>query len=80
VRVRKTASLTAEKVKQVVGDYLADGRREDRDGESVKISCNAMLRNAAALFSKQMLAEYQNTGLALSNLPLVSCISILRIS
>ena len=59
VRVRKTANLTAEKVKQVVGDYLADGRREDRDGESVKISCNAMLRNAAALFSKQILAEYQ---------------------
>ena len=69
-----------EKVKQFVVDYLADGRKEGRHAESVKVSCNAMLRNSAALFSKQMLAEYQNTGLALSNLPLVSCISILRIS
>lgn len=67
VRVNRIANLTTEKVKLFVGDYLADGRKEGRDGESVKVSCNAVLRNAAALFSKQMLAEYQSAGLALVN-------------
>ena len=67
VNVRQLSNLTAEKVKCFVGDYLAEGRNECRDEGSVKISCNAILRNAGALFSKQMLGEFQSAGLSLVN-------------
>jgi integrase len=67
LNIRKLSNLTAEKVKGFVGDYLEAGRKEGRDEDSVKTSCNAILRNAGALFSKQMLSEYHSTGLLLVN-------------
>ena len=67
VNVRRLSILTPEKVKQFIGDYMVEGRNECRDEGSVKVSCNAILRNSGALFSKQMLAEYHSAGLALVN-------------
>jgi integrase len=67
VHVRRVSGLTPEKIKEFRGNYLADGRREKRDPESVKVSCNAVLRNAGALFSKQMLAQYHAMGLQATN-------------
>jgi hypothetical protein len=67
VRVNRIADLTPDKVKKFVGDYLEEGRAEGRHPESIKVSCNAMLRNTAAIFSRQMLGEYASRGLALTN-------------
>jgi integrase len=67
VHVTRIADLTSEKVKKFVGDYLEEGRAAGRHSESVKVSCNAMLRNTAAIFSRQMLSEYRSRGLTLMN-------------
>jgi integrase len=65
--VKKIADLSPAKVRDFIDSYLADGRKEKRDAESVKTSCNAQLRNAASLFSRQMVAEYAQCGLAITN-------------
>jgi integrase len=67
VRVNRITELTPDKIKKFVGDYLEDGRAESRHPESIKVSCNAMLRNTAAIFSRQMLGEYLSRGLSLEN-------------
>jgi hypothetical protein len=67
VHLNRIADLTPDKVKKFVGDYLEEGRGEGRNPESIKVSCNAMLRNSAAMFSRQMLAQYQSGGLSLAN-------------
>jgi len=67
VHVSRIADLTPEQVKKFIGDYLEEGRAEGRHPESIKVSCNAILRNTAALFSRQMLGEYQSRGLSLVN-------------
>jgi hypothetical protein len=67
LKVRRLADLTQEKVADFKGTYLAAGREQKFNEDSVKVSCNALLRNAAALFSKQMVAKYQTMGHKLSN-------------
>jgi hypothetical protein len=65
--VNYVAELTAEIVEKFKSNYRQDGRKEARKEESIKVSCNAMLRNAAAVFSRQMLAEYKRNNLVLAN-------------
>jgi hypothetical protein len=65
--VNRVSDLTPEKVEKFKGDYLGEARREQRHAESIKVSCNAILRNAGAIFSRQMLAEYRSRGLSLAN-------------
>lgn len=67
VRITRIADLTGEKVQKFKGDYMEQARKEGRNEESAKMSCNAMLRNSAAIFSRQMLAEYTRQGLSLFN-------------
>ncbi len=67
VNVRKIAELTPEKVREFTGKYREQAHGQSRDVESAKISCNAILRNAGALFSKQMVAEYSSLGLTVAN-------------
>lgn len=67
VGVAHISALTPERVKQFRGEYLADARREKRQDKSAKVSCNAMMRNAAAVFSEKMLAQYHVMGLQVSN-------------
>jgi hypothetical protein len=66
-RVNCIADLTPEIVKKFRSDYRQDGRKDERKETSIMTSCNAMLRNAAAVFSRQMLAEYKLRNLALAN-------------
>lgn len=67
VGVKKLSDLSSEKVRVFKGKYLETGRAEDRNEESVKISCNATLRYAGALFSRQMLEAYKAAGIVLVN-------------
>lgn len=67
VRVTRIADLTPAKVQKFKGDYLTDGRTQERDEDSLKVSCNAILRNCAALFSRQVLDELQKVGIKLEN-------------
>lgn len=59
--------LTPDEVSRFKGDYLEKARGEKRHPESVKVSCNTLLRNAGAIFSRPMLAEYQAQGLKIEN-------------
>lgn len=67
LKITRLSALTRAAVATFKDNYLAQGRKEKRDAESVKVSCNAMLRNAAALFSKRMLAAYEEKGHSISN-------------
>lgn len=67
VGVNSIAGLTPPKVKQFIGEYLAEGRKEGRKEESVKTSCNFILRNAGAIFSRQMLETFKAGGIVLEN-------------
>ena len=66
-RVNRIADLTGDMVRKFKADYRSDGREQGRKEASIQTSCNALLRNAAALFSRQMRAEYAQRGLALPN-------------
>lgn len=67
VRVNKIEDLKPEKVEDFSGKYLEEGRRENRQETSIKTTINFHIRNAGALFSRQMLEAYEKHGLALSN-------------
>jgi len=58
VKVGELPCLTSFKIKEFTGEYLKAARAKGRDENSIKISCNAHLRSAAAIFSKQMMDHY----------------------
>jgi integrase len=65
--ITRLAALTEAEIEKFKDDYLAQGRKEKRDVESVKVSLNTMLRNAGALFSKYMLPAYAAKGYKINN-------------
>jgi len=65
--IKRIARLTPEKIKQFRVKYLKQGREQGRVEASVKISYNSHLRNAAALFSKQMVEAYKSEGVDIAN-------------
>ena len=79
--VRRILKLDSEAVERFKARYLQEnlasgqsakggGRRRSkpaRDDASVKTTLNAILRNAAAVFSKPLVAAYRLRGLALDN-------------
>jgi integrase len=67
VRVQRIRDLTAEKIKEFKILYLEHGRRRGRSEDSIKVSMSTILRNAAAIFSRQLLQAYQDRGLSLNN-------------
>lgn len=66
-RITRLDALTEAKIESFKDSYLADAKKEKRDKESAKVSCNTQIRNAAALFSKKLLAAYAKKGHKLSN-------------
>ena len=54
LHIKKLEKLTKESLEEFKGNYLESGRKAKRDSDSVKNSCNALLRNAAGMFSEQM--------------------------
>lgn len=67
LKLTKLADLTPEAVKRFVCEYVALGKKLGRAENSIKNSCNAVLRNAAAMFSRRLIAEYSGRGLAVKN-------------
>lgn len=67
VKIDQLAQLTSPKIKEFKGHYLKSARAEGRNEDSFKLSCNALLRGAAAMFSKQMMDAYSSKGLAFQN-------------
>lgn len=67
VAVKHIFGLTTPKIKEFKGEYLKRGRAEKRDENSIKITCNAHVRSAAAIFSKQMMEAYSTLGLSVEN-------------
>lgn len=67
VSVNRISQLTTPKVKIFKQDYIKAAREKGRDENSIKISCNAHLRSAAAIFSKQMMEAYSTSGLMIEN-------------
>ena len=68
VKIHKIQDLTHAKVELFKGEYLAEARKDkDRDEDSIKTTINFILRNAGALFSKQMQNAFKVKGLAINN-------------
>jgi integrase len=67
LHIKKLEKLTKESLEEFKGNYLESGRKAKRDPDSVKNSCNALLRNAAGMFSEQMRNEYSRQSLTIEN-------------
>ena len=67
VAVNRILQLTPPKIKEFKRNYMKTARGKGRDENSIKISCNAHLRSAAAIFSKQMIEAYSPGGLSIEN-------------
>ncbi len=67
VHVRKLEELTSEKIEKFRADYFAEAQKAGRDENSIKTTINFHLRNAGALFSRQVIQTLQNQGVPLSN-------------
>jgi hypothetical protein len=67
LKIKFIALLSAEKVSDFRIAYLKEGLAEGREDASVKASCNTHLRNAASLFSKQMVDAYKEAGFEFVN-------------
>ncbi|MEX2578808.1 MAG: tyrosine-type recombinase/integrase [Verrucomicrobiales bacterium] len=65
--VRRIASLDERKVDEFKRRYLANGRKAKRVDQSIRITLNGILRNAASLFSTQALQSFRRKGLELEN-------------
>lgn len=66
-KVQRILHLDAAKVDKFKAGYLAAAKSEDRDENNARNSCNTQLRNAAAMFSRQLLPKYEAAGLKLTN-------------
>jgi integrase len=66
-QVENIKHLNTAKLKEFKAKYLKRGREEKRDENSVKVSCNAILRSAAAMFSKQMMEAYSTMQFDVQN-------------
>jgi integrase len=66
-RLNRIRSLTPAKIKTFIASYQEMRLQEHRTPDSVKVSLNSILRNAAALFSKSALAGYADHGLVITN-------------
>ena len=67
VKIDQLVQLTSPKIKEFKGHYLKSAREEGRKEDSFKLSCNAILRGASAMFSKQMMEAYSSKGLTFQN-------------
>jgi integrase len=67
VHARKVEDLTPEKIEKFRADYLVEARKAGRDENSIKTTINFHLRNAGALFSRQVTPAFQNQGLTVAN-------------
>jgi integrase len=64
---KKISGLTQVTIDRGKRKYLAQCTSEGRAAESARITLASILRNAAAVFSKQALAVYQEAGLTIEN-------------
>lgn len=67
VKVNSIEKLTPEKVEEFKGLYRAEGRKAGRDESALEISLASTLRNAAAVFTEEMLGVLARQGLSLEN-------------
>jgi integrase len=65
--VKRLLGLTPEKIASFKRRYIKRGLKKGREESRVKRTCNSHLRGAAALFSRQMLKAYQQSGYDLVN-------------
>jgi integrase len=67
LNAHRIRQLTPKKIRKFIGDYQAQALEAGRAKNSVKVSLNSILRNAAAMFSKDALAAYKEADLEITN-------------
>lgn len=67
LRITRLDKLEPKQVEKFKDDYLLEAAKQKRKDESAKVSLNTQIRNAAAMFSKRLLAAYKAAGHTIAN-------------